>query len=242
MFAILLTEGMNPFYQNISSFPTVFFTFFLGVSVLFWLVAVLGFVDIEILDFDMPGAASELGVNSDSGSDSPEVLAGLMLKFGLQGVPVTVIISLISLLGWLLCYYAAHFLLSWIAPGILRFVAGIPLILAVLYASVMITAIVIKPLRPFFQKAQQQTLKRVLGQIAVVRSSVVDQTFGEAVLEDGGAGLILKVRAGAGTTFKQGDRVVLLEYFPAASTYRVISESEFNGDSQTPNSTQNSNQ
>ena len=48
MFAILLTEGMDPFYQNIASFPTVFFTFFLLVTVLYWLAAVLGFVEIDV--------------------------------------------------------------------------------------------------------------------------------------------------------------------------------------------------
>ena len=46
MFAIFLTEGMNPFYQNIASFPTVVFTFVLLLTLLYWLVAILGFVDI----------------------------------------------------------------------------------------------------------------------------------------------------------------------------------------------------
>lgn len=230
MFAILLTEGMDPFYQNISSFPTVFFTFFLAVTVLYWLVAVLGLVDIEILDFDLPTDGG-LDINADSGVETPDVLAGLMLKFGLQGVPVTIIISFISLFGWLLCYYAVHFLLSWLSPGLLRFIAGIPLLVAVLYVSVMMTSVIIRPLRPLFKKAQQQTVKHVLGQVAIVRSSRVDEKFGEAVMEDGGAGLILKVRAGEETSFTKGDRVVLLEYQAEQNTYRVISEAEFVGDS-----------
>jgi len=56
MFAIFLTDNMDPFYQNIASFPTVFFTFFLLVVVLYWLVAVLGLVEIDVLDFDIPDA------------------------------------------------------------------------------------------------------------------------------------------------------------------------------------------
>jgi len=54
MFAILLSERMDPFYQNISSFPTAIFTFLLAVVTLYWVVAVLGLVDIDVLDFDIP--------------------------------------------------------------------------------------------------------------------------------------------------------------------------------------------
>ena len=229
MFAIFLTEGLDPFYQNISSFPTVFFTFLLAICVLYWLVAVLGFIDMDILDFDIPDADGALDMNPDSGFSGPDVLAGLMLRLGLHGVPVTVIVSFIALFGWLLCYYGAHFLFGWLSPGPLRFLAGLPLLLGALYLASLLTAIVIKPLRPLFSKAQQETVKQVLGQTAVVRTSRVDREFGEALLEDGGAGLILKVRATGEDTFAKGDRVVLLEYRPEDNVYRVISETEFSG-------------
>lgn len=229
MFAILLTEGMDPFYQNISSFPTVIFTFFLGVTLLYWVVAVLGLIDIEILDFDIPDAQGTLDINPDTGLSTPDVLAGLMLRFGLQGVPVTIILSFIALFGWLISYYCAHFLLGFAPDGFLRFLLGIPIFAVALFLAVMLTAQVIKPVRPLFKKAQQQTVKHILGQTAIVRTSRVDNTFGEAILEDGGAGLILKVRTRGDETFKKGDRVVLLEHRAEESAYRVISEEEFKG-------------
>jgi len=69
----------------------------------------------------------------------------------------------------------------------------------------------------------------VLGQTAVVRSGRVTLEHGEAVLENGGAGLILRVRADEARAFKRGDRVVLLEYLEAQHAYRVITEDEFRG-------------
>jgi hypothetical protein len=224
-----MSEEMGPFYQNIASFPTVVFTFFLGVTLLYWLVAVLGLIDIEVLDFDMPDAEGQLDINPDTGLSSPDVLAGLMLRFGLQGVPVTVIISFISLFGWLLSYYGAHFLLGFAPDGLPRFLLGIPVLAVALFLAVMLTAQVIKPLRRFFRKAQQQTVRHLLGQTAIVRTSRVDNDFGEATLEDGGAGLILKVRSAGSETFRKGDRVVLLEHRPEENVYRVISEDEFKG-------------
>lgn len=225
MFAIFLTEGMDPFYQNISSFPTIFFTFFLVLTVLYWVVAVLGLVDVDVLDFNGLGVDGD--INTGNSSSSADVLAGLFMRLGLQGVPVTVIISFISLIGWIFCYYIVHFLFSWIPDGILRFIAGLPVLVGCLYVAAVCTAVLIKPLKPLFAKAEQKTVKLVLGQTAIVRTSRVDAGFGEAILEDGGAGLIFKVRTSGEAIFKKGDRVVLLEHVKENNTYIVISENEF---------------
>ncbi|HFD13377.1 MAG TPA: DUF1449 domain-containing protein [Crenotrichaceae bacterium] len=220
---------MDPFYQNISSFPTAVFTFVLAICVLYWLLAVLGVADIDILDIDgldVDGTDMDLGTGSEA--TTANALAGLMLKFGLNGVPVTIIISFLSLFGWLISYYCVHFLSTLIPQGIIRFVFDVVILIGAFWVAVFITALIIKLIRPLFHKMEQQTIKRVLGQSAVVRTSKVTDSFGEATLNDGGAGLILKVRAGNGQTFKRGNKVVLLEYLEAENAYRVISEAEFN--------------
>ncbi|WP_250656012.1 hypothetical protein [Alkalimarinus coralli] len=226
MFAILLSEKMDPFYQNIASFPTAFFTFFLVICLLYWLVAVLGFVDLDVLDFDIPDVDGELGVNQTDLS-TPDMLAGLMLKLGLYGVPVTIIVSFIALFGWFICYFIVHFFFGLVPDGLLRYLAGLPVLLGTLYVAVMLTALVIKPIRPLFKKTSQNIVKEVLGQTAIVRTSKVNNSFGEVFLADGGAGLIFKARSTGDEVFNKGDRVVLLEYMEVENVYRVISEKEF---------------
>ena len=220
MFALLMHERMDPFYQNIASFPTALFTVLLGVCVLYWMCAILGLVDIDVFDIETPDG--DLGDSAATGAFS-----GLLLKLGLNGVPLTIIISIIAVIGWTVCYFAVHFLFGFIGEGFLRYIAGLPIFLGALYIASMITAVLIRPLRPLFKSTTQNSIKLVLGQTAIVRTSQVNNTFGEATLADGGAGLILKVRADEGCTFTKGDRVVLLEYMKDTNTYRVISESEF---------------
>lgn len=228
MFAIFLSKDMDPFYQNISSFPTAVFTLIFIVCLLYWLIAILGFIDIDFLDTDMDIASHDpSGLDIQHDLSSVDVLAGLLLRFGLYGVPLTIIISFIALFGWFFCYYIVHYLFGFIADGWLHFLAGIPVFLFALYSAVLITAQLIKPLRLLFKKTEQQTLKKILGQIAIVRTSRVDNKFGEAIFEDGGAGLVLKVRSIGDETFKKGDAVVLLEYLDEKNTYRVISEQDF---------------
>lgn len=220
MFDALNSGTMQPFYQNVFSFPTVFFTFFLLLSMFFWLLAVVGFMGLDSLDVDLPDADADVG---DIG-----LLAGVLIKYGLNGVPTTIIVSLISLIGWLICYYGDHFLLRPIETSWLQFILGIPVLLVSLYVATLLTAQIIKPLRKVFITNVTNN-KTIIGQVLVVRTSRVDETFGEATFNDGGAGLTLKIRATAGNEFKTGDRVVAYEYLKDQNVYRVISEDEFLG-------------
>jgi len=224
--AILLSEKMDPFYTNITSFPTVIFTFTLILCVLYWLVALLGWVDVEVFDFDIPDV--DIDTISDSGVSNADALAGLFLRFGLHGVPVTIILTIVSLFGWLVSYYMVYLLWPLIPFVFLEYLVGLPVLFAALYIAVMITAKLIKPLRVFFNKAQQETVKNILGQTAIVRTSRVDNSFGEVNLDDGGAGLIIKARTRNGDKYKKGERVVLLEHIEESNHYIIISEKEFN--------------
>lgn len=223
MFAIFLNKGMDPFYQNIASFPTAIFTFVLALCVLYWLSAVLGAVDIDVLDIN------GLEADMDTGSDDmmPNAMAGIMLKFGLNGVPVTIIISFLSLFSWLISYYAVHYLSPLIPVGLLFYLFSVLVLSMAFFLSILITALILKIIRPFFQKLEQQSVKSILGKVAVVRTTKVTDSFGEAFLNDGGAGLIIKIRAANNQQFTKGDKVILLEYQKSNNVYHVVSEQEF---------------
>jgi len=227
MFAIFLTEAMDPFYEICSSFPTIIFTILLIFCVFYWVLAVLGLVDIEILDFDVPDSLDTSGLTDDL--SNLNVMSGLLLRLGLNGVPFTIVITALALIGWMLSFTVVYFTNPFIPGTLLEFLVGIPIFIGTLYVSAMVTAAIIKPLRPIFQSANQEVQKTILGQVAVVRTGRVDKNFGEAKVEDGGAGLIVKVRSYKDEEFKRGDKVVLLEHVTAENVYKVISENDFTG-------------
>ncbi|WP_185234000.1 OB-fold-containig protein [Teredinibacter franksiae] len=227
MFAIFLTEAMDPFYEICSSFPTIIFTILLIFCVFYWVLAVLGLVDIEILDFDVPDSLDTSGLTDDL--SNLNVMSGLLLRLGLNGVPFTIVITALALIGWMLSFTVVYFTNPFIPGTLLEFLVGIPIFIGTLYVSAMVTAAIIKPLRPIFQSANQEVQKTILGQVAVVRTGRVDKNFGEAKVEDGGAGLIVKVRSYKDEEFQRGDKVVLLEHVTAENVYKVISENDFTG-------------
>ncbi len=219
MFAILLSKEMDPFYSIIFSFPTIIYTFLVLLMTLFWSIAVLGLREIEIFDFD---------IDADSSSSSG-VLTGLMLKLGLFGVPFTIILSFLALYGLVICYFMVKFSNTLLPSEALQSAVGLVIFPVSLYFSAKLSAASIKPMRKLFARPPQNISKHIIGQTAIVRSSVVNQNMGEAVLADGGAGLILKVRCQQDQSFKKGDEVVLLQYEANSQIYHVISTTDFLG-------------
>lgn len=220
MFAILLTDKMDGLYAIILSFPTIIFTVFLLVTVIYWLISFLGVVDIDALDVD-----ADISGDNSSGVNG---IAGLAMKLGLNGVPLPIIVTLITLIGWFVSYYATFFLFKFLPDLILiSFVARLGILLVSLWSAIFLTARIIRPLRTFFKQAEQEVEKNIVGQLAIVRTGRVDGEFGEAAVEDGGAGLLVKIRPYKNETFKRGDRVILLEYHQEENIYKVISEEEF---------------
>lgn len=195
------------------SFPAVIFTFFLLLSLLYWCVAVVGLLDLDILDADVD--------SPDAGS-----VSGLLMRFGLNGVPVTIVVTLISLFGWFISAIASYYIMSWVPMPLLKFIVGAGILLLSLYLATLLTAQVIKPIRPAFLASSRQKNTALVGRVAVVRTGVVTETFGEATLNDGGADLIIRVRTYPDQNLKRGDRVVLLEHDPIENSYKVISEEE----------------
>lgn len=213
-----------------SSFPTAIFTVFLLVSIIYWITAMLGFVDLDVLDIDVPEADGHMSLNAQADHGFAESVSGLLMRLGLNGVPLTIVITFIALIGWAISSLLSRYFGVMFGYGWVRYITGVPILLGSLYIAVLATAQIIKPLRIFFSKIDQNVQKKVLGQTATVRSSRVDNYFGEAFLDDGGAGLILKVRTSGEAVFSHGDRVVLLDYDSNTNSYKVISESEFLGD------------
>ncbi len=220
---------MDTFIRITASFPTVIFTVVVFTSMLFWLTSLFGLFDSESLDIDLPEMDGQMAMNSSEGESFGEMFVGLLTKLGLNGVPVTIVITLVGGLGYLCSYYLAYVSEFILGITLTKWLIGIPILLISLYLAVRVTSIVIRPLRKFYLKVSQNVEKKILGQTALVRSLRLDANRGEVDFDDGGAGLILKAKARGEVEFKKGDRVVLLEYVPDGSFYYVVSEQEFMG-------------
>ncbi|MDN5561662.1 MAG: DUF1449 family protein [Psychrobacter sp.] len=212
-----MQEAFLVFITKISLYPTIVFTGLVMFVTLYWVVSLLGMADMDSVDLGESGGDADVSTLSSTG-----FFTGLMLKFGLYGVPLIIILSLISLIGWLLSYLYTSFLHQYFDSGVLYYLFGTGALIFVLVVSMWLTGIIISPIRKNIAKIPKRNSSNNVGKIAVVRTLSVTDKHGEAELNDGGAGLILKIRSDTNDgLLKQGDRVMLIEYLDEANTYRV---------------------
>lgn len=210
-----MQESFLVFMTKISLYPTVVFTGLVMFVTLYWLVSLIGMADMD--NVELGEAGSDVSDLTSTG-----FFTGLMLKFGLYGVPLIIILSLIGLIGWVLSYLYTSFLHQYFDSGLLYYVFGTGALIFVLVISMWLTGLIISPIRKNIAKIPKRNASSNVGKIAVVRTLSVTNQHGEAELNDGGAGLILKIRSDAqDNLLKQGDKVMLVEYLDDANTYRV---------------------
>lgn len=211
-----MQESFLIFITKISLFPTVIFTGLVVFVALYWVVSLLGMADMDAVDVGDLGDASDMS--------STGFLSGLLLKFGLYGVPLIIILTLISLIGWMLSYVYTSLLHQYLSSGILYWLFGTGALLLVLVIAMWLTGIIIAPIRKNIAKIPKRNASSNIGKTAIVRTLSVTDRHGEAELNDGGAGLILKIRPDIDEheyLLKQGDKVVLVEYVNETNTYKV---------------------
>ncbi|MDX8393686.1 MAG: DUF1449 family protein [Mariprofundales bacterium] len=221
---------MDNFLVNISSFPTAIYTTSLVVVVGYWLLAFSGTFDLNTFDLDLD-LDVDVDVDLDVDGDISNIggIAGLLTTLGLTGVPITIVISLLLLNSWIICYF-----LSLLVPTLPQFISLVQIAINIgvtivsFMGSLLITVIMIKPLRGLFRKVNQAPKsKSLLGSSCRIRSSRADADFGEAECHYEGASLIIKVRASEDETFATGDMVVVIEHDNTNDFFNVVSEKDF---------------
>ncbi|RNF82379.1 hypothetical protein [Montanilutibacter psychrotolerans] len=211
---------MDVFLQIVLAFPTVLFSVVLTVAAGYWLMAALGIVEIDALD------AAQV---PDGDSLDIEGVAGLLMKFRLGGIPLSLILTVLVFFAWLASYFTDYLLLRHLPFEWLRWVLGVVVMLLSALAGLFATSFVLRPFRKVFERLRPASARSILGQVGVVRSPDVSPVRGYAAFDDGGAALTLQVRSHGQQAFQRGDRVVLIEYLATENAYRVIGEDEFQG-------------
>jgi hypothetical protein len=233
------------------TFPTVGFTVLLSLVVLYWLFVVIGAVDFDgasgaagagkgalegvakgalegaakgALEGVAKGALGAEAVDVSAGHDAPVatgaelepgLLSTLVHALRLRTVPATVVLSFFALFGWLASG------LSMLSLGELGWGTRAGVLFGAAFASLLLTSLTVRPLGPLFAMRAAPTSEGLEGKVAVVSTGEVTPTYGQATLEDGGAGLILQVRTDGVTRLRRGDHALLIAFDPATGAFLV---------------------
>lgn len=171
-------------------------------------------------DGDWGDADGDLG---DSAHTS--TLAALLGALHLRSAPVTVVLSVLITFSWLVCVVAMQAVTRMFEgpPGLLwslLALCGAPLV------ALPMTSLAVRPLAKFFVPRNAPANSSFIGRTCVVRTGSVTRKFGEATLEDGGAGLVLRIRVDGEAAMSRGEHALIVDYDAERETYLVEPISE----------------
>lgn len=205
---------MSEFGEIALGYPTVVLSVLLLVAVVFWLLSLVGLVadtgDLEV----------------DTGDPGPGALSDLLAFLRLDGAPVTLTLTVWTLMSWFCCFVTAS-ALGLDAPDS---VATVALATAVLLASVVVgllpTVALARPLARGVRRLDSGTSSGtdVLGRTCRVTTGRVTEDFGQAVvtLADGTTDMVqVRTAPGAAGGLGYDSVALLLEYDASQRTYLV---------------------
>lgn len=205
---------MDRFLEIATSFPTLPLSVLLLLAIAYWLLGLAGLLELDVLDLP------DLGDGGDAAAGAAGGLNALLMKFGLGGLPFALIYTALVFFAWIACYFIDYFLLTGWGAGAIRIGAAAVLTPALLFLALPFAGLLLQPAKQLFARAEGRHASSLLGETVLIRSPLVDESQGTAEYDDGGAGLILQVRAAPGE-FRRGDRALIVDYQPERNAYRI---------------------
>ena len=190
-------------FLNIAlGFPTVIWTVLLGIMLAYWLFVMLGALDVELFDIDIDFDTDfdldvdvDMDVDADVDSDidaptgaSPWLQAAVAL--GIGKVPLTILATFLVGAAWASSFLAMYYL----APLAQLGIVAAPVFGGSVVIGIASMGILAQPLKEFFTNERRTAGASLIGEVCVVMTGSVTDSFGQARFDDGGAGLLLSVR------------------------------------------------
>lgn len=206
---------MSSMLTALFSFPTGIPSTLLVLVLVYWLMVILGALDIEMFDLDL-----DLDLDTDGAEAAGGGLSGLWQMLGFAGAPLMVGLSLAVLFGWLLVAVGAHYLGS--DDGGTGALVGLGLLAGGGVGGLALGGLAVRPLRPLFKARGVQRQDSLVGKVCTITTLRVDASFGQARFEDGGADLIIQVRAEPDERHVKGARALIVAHDTASGEFRII--------------------
>ena len=233
------------------AFPAVIFTVLLALALIYWLFVLLGALDLDLLGGAHGDAAPDLGglegaakgalegaakgalegaakgaaeglADGVDGADGADGVGSLLAALELHRVPATVTLTLIAAFGWFTSALSTVLLGPlWLGWGLPRWTLGLAVLAGSFVAAVLLTSLSVRPLGPLFVTRHAQSKKDLVGRVCVISTGRVDERFGQATIDEGGASHILDVRCDTPGALRRGDRALLVSWDPDREVFSV---------------------
>ncbi len=231
------------------AFPVVAWTVLVAISLVYWLFVMSGLVhlgegmdggaeglgaggtDVDLhadahVDAGADGADGADAADGADGADGPghHAAHGLLTVFRMRDVPITVQFTLIAFFAWVVSFVATWAMHraghdpTLLVRCLIAFV-GAPLV------AMPLAKVAARPLAPLLTTRHAKSSRDLIGKTCTIRTGEANETFGEAVVKDTGADLVLRVRVEGGA-LRRGEEGLIVGWDEEREEYLVQSMDE----------------
>ena len=189
--------------------PTVIpATILLLVVALYWLMAVIAGLGLDLLDFD-------LDFDADSTFDTIMSAGAITLRFlNIGQLPINIWGSVFAIAFWTIS-------MLWRSPEeATAILAIVTIVLRNGAVALLPTKLLTQPLRGKFEPIEPETAEDLIDSIGVVTTAEVTPRGGQARFASAASPLLLNVRS-AQTVLAKGEQVRIVNYDPSTRIYTV---------------------
>lgn len=158
--------------------------------------------------------------HADGGDHDIEVDGGggLWSGLGLSRVPITISVSAIFLVCWVLSIGGMYYAPNTLGNGTW---VGAVVLLVVLIVGFPLAGLVVRPLGGVFTLREGKSNRDYVGHTCTVTTGKVDDQFGQATVEDGGTVLVIPVRCDKPGALSRHDRALIIDFDSDRHAYVV---------------------
>ncbi len=192
-------------------------TVMLILNVVYWLTVILGLLDVDFLDFDLPDSGLEVDSDIDVDMDADgevamdlshdSILSSVLHFFYIGEVPIMLLASIWILSMWTLCMFGNHYF-----NPMNSFIAALPVYAIGFVSSLAICRVFAMPLKKIHEMFNKDynAPKKVTGRICIVTTTSVSDKMGQAEVKTKGAPIVLNVISDSDHVFHKGDEAVVV--------------------------------
>lgn len=218
MFLVYLSGIVDILFSAPNIIPTLIFGFVMS----YWLLVILGALDMSALDIDVEfdvEADIEVDYEADlaaTGEHDVSFLNNVLRFFNLKDIPLMFFITF-----WIFPTLFGNALINNIF-GITQFLPSLLIFLPIAFVSLFIAKFTTLPFVRMFKalEDESESAMDLLGRIVTVKFPISESKLGQAESFENGSSLLLNVKTKSGE-MQKGDQAMLVKYISKDDCYLV---------------------
>ncbi len=226
---------MKELFEFSFSLINIIPTAFLLLITIYWIIVLIGMIDISTIDIDIDLDADadidididadidvDVDVDTDIDADTDVSVGGhgfgiqVLAFFNVGKLPLMILLSFVAIALWLITIYTNYYF------NISSTAIALLLLIPAIFLSLFIAKIITQPIAKLFSKVEEGTGKPedFRGKTAVTRFSCNENSDGQIELRHRGATIILHARSVEGK-IEAGTEILIIDYIEEHKYYLV---------------------